>query len=126
MERFPHRRTTSRCSIVQTHTNESGAIRNLRLCPFGSLAKNPLTYIKRAVEQYDTLVLAVTQESYNLNVHKSDFTQIHEDTCVLIVNLSPYVAYIDRLNSASDPQHSCVSVRLLFNSQHWSNAPLGL
>jgi hypothetical protein len=83
--------------------NESSTVRSLRLCPFGSLAKNPLTYIGRAVEQYNTLVFAVTQESYNLNVHKSDFTQVHEDRYVLIVHLSPYVADIDRLNSANEP-----------------------
>ena len=108
------------------HTDESGTIRDMRLCPFGSLAKNPLTYIGRAAKQCNTFVLAASQESYNLNIHKSDFTQVHEYTCVLIVRLSPYVADIDRLNSASEPQDSCVSVRLLFNSQHWSNATLGL
>src|ERR1700723_2238109 len=123
---IPNQRTTLLCSIVKTHTNESGSIRNLRPYPFCSLPKNPLTYIGRAVKQYNTLVLAVTQESYNLNIHKSDFTQVHEDTYVLLVHLNAYVANIDRLNSANEPQDSCVSVRLLFNSQHWSNAPLGL
>ena len=47
--------------------NESGTVRSLRLYPFG----------------YTTLVLAVGQDSYNFNVQKSDFTQAHEDTCVL-------------------------------------------
>jgi hypothetical protein len=42
----------------------------------------------RAVEQYNTLVFAVTQESYILNVHKSDFTQVNEDTYVLIGDTS--------------------------------------
>ncbi len=118
--------TTLRCSMVRTHTNESPTIRTLRLWPFRSLAKNPLTDIGRTVKQYNTLVLAANQESYNLNVHKSDFTQVHEGTDVLIVYLSPYVADIDRLNSAKEPQDGSASARLLFNSQHWSNVPLGL
>jgi hypothetical protein len=30
------------------------------------------------------------------------------------------------LNSAKEPQDGSASARLLFNSQHWSNVPLGL
>ena len=53
---------------------------NLRLCPFGSLAKNPLANIGWAVNQYDAPVLAITQESYNLDVHESDLTQVKKRT----------------------------------------------
>jgi hypothetical protein len=72
------------------------------------------------VNQYDALVLAVTQESHNLNVHKSDFTQVQEYANTVIIHLSPDVADIGRLNSATEPQARGVSVRLLFNLQHWS------
>jgi hypothetical protein len=67
----------------------------LRLCPFGSLAKNPLANIGWAVNQYDAPVLALTQESNNLNVHKSELFQVHEYANAVIV------------------------YRLLFNPQHW-------
>ena len=87
----------------------------IRLCPFGPLAKNPLAYIERAVNQYNTLVLAVTQEPYNLNVHKSDFAQVQEYANAVIVHLSPYVTDMSGLNSAAEPQPHAVSVRLLFN-----------
>jgi hypothetical protein len=106
-------------------TNESDVIRNLRLCPFGSLAKNPLAHIRRTMNQCNPSVLAVTQESYNLNVHKSDLTQVQEHVNVVIVHLSPYVVDIGRLNSATEPQARSVSVRLLFNPQHWLTIPFG-
>jgi hypothetical protein len=38
---------------------------------------------------------------------------------VPIVHLSLYVADIGRLNSTTEPQGCSVSVRLLFNPQHW-------
>jgi hypothetical protein len=85
------------------------------LCPFGPLAKNPLAHIERTVNQYNTLVLAVTQEPYNLNVHKSDFAQVQEYANTVIVHLSPYVTDMSGLNSAAEPQPHAVSVRLLFN-----------
>src|ERR1700721_2168120 len=107
-------------ALFNCYIDESDTIRNLRLCPFGSLANNPLTYIGGAGKQYNTLVLGVAQESYNLNSHKCDFTQVHVDTYVLIVHLSPYVADVDRLNSANEPQDSCLSAHFLFNSQIWS------
>jgi hypothetical protein len=75
------------------------------------------------VNQYDAPVLALTQESNNLNVHKSDFTQVHEYADVLIVHLSPYAADIGRLNSTNEPQGRSVPVRLFFNPQHWSAIP---
>jgi hypothetical protein len=102
-----------------TYTIESETIRNVWLCPFGSLAKNPLANIGWTVDQYNAPVLALTQESNNFNVHKSDFTQVPEYADVLIVHLSLYVADIGRLNSANEPQGCGVSVRLLFNPQHW-------
>jgi hypothetical protein len=34
-----------------------------------SLAKNPLAHIGRTVKQFNPLVLAITQESYDLDVH---------------------------------------------------------
>jgi hypothetical protein len=102
-----------------TYTIESETIRNVWLCPFGSLAKNPLANIGWAVNQYDAPVFALTQESNNLNVHKSDLIQVHEYADVLIVHLSLYVADIGRLNSTTELQGSGVSVRLLFNPQHW-------
>jgi hypothetical protein len=74
----------------------------LRLCPFGLLAKNPLA-----------------QESNDFNVHKRDFTQVHEYANAVIVHLSLYVADIGRLNSTNELRGSGVSVRLLFNPQHW-------
>ena len=46
--------------------------------PFGSLAKNPLANIRWTVNQYNAPVLALAQESNDFNVHKSDFTQVHE------------------------------------------------
>jgi hypothetical protein len=102
-----------------TYAIESETIRNVWLCPFGSLAKNPLANIGWAVNQCDTPVLALTQESNNFNVHKSDFTQVYEYADVLIVHLSLYVADIGRLNSTTELQDSGVSVRLIFNPQHW-------
>jgi hypothetical protein len=81
------------------------------------LAKNPLANIGWAVNQYDAPVLALTQESNNLNVHKSDLIQVHEYANAVIVYLSPYVADIGRLNSTTEPQGCSVSVRLLFNPQ---------
>src|ERR1700723_1257985 len=88
---------------------------NIRPCPFGSLAKNPLAHIERTVNQYNTLVLAVPQEPYSLNVYKSDFTQVQYCANAVIAHLSSYVANIGRLNSATEPQAHGVSVRLLFN-----------
>ena len=60
-----------------------------------------------------------TQESNNINVHKSDLIQVHEYADVLIVHLSLYVADIGRLNSTTELQGCGLSVRLLFNPQHW-------
>jgi hypothetical protein len=57
-----------------------------------------------AVNQYDAPVLALTQESNNLNVHKSDLIQVHEYANAVIVYLSPYVADIGRLNSTTELQ----------------------
>jgi hypothetical protein len=71
------------------------------------------------VNQYDAPVIAFTQESNNLNVHKSDLIQVHEYANAVIVYLSPYVADISRLNSTTEPQGCNVSIRLLFNPQHW-------
>jgi hypothetical protein len=71
------------------------------------------------VNQYNAPVLALTQESNDFNVHKSDFTQVHEYADVLIVHLSLYVADIGRLNPTTELQGCSVSVRLLFNPQHW-------
>ena len=93
------RRERNRYPLLESHT-----IRNLRLCPFGSLAKNPLANIGWAVNQYDAPVLALTQESNNLNVHKSDLIQVHEYANAVIVYLSPYAADIGRLNSTTGPQ----------------------
>jgi hypothetical protein len=76
----------------------------LRLCPFGSLAKNPLANIGWAGNQYDAPILALTQDSNNLNVHKSDLIQVHEYANAVIVYLSPYAADIVRLNSTTGPQ----------------------
>ena len=78
-----HRRENSIARTARLERNryplvESHSIRNLRLCPFGSLAKNPLANIGWAVNQYDAPVLGLSQESNNLNVHKSDFTWVHE------------------------------------------------
>jgi len=98
---------------------ESHTIRNLRLFPFGSLTKNPLANIRWAVYQYDVPVLALTQESNKLYVHKSDLIRVHEYANAVIVYLSPYVVDIGRLNSTTEPQGRSVSVRLLFNPQHW-------
>jgi hypothetical protein len=56
------------------------------------------------VNQYNAPALALTQESNNFNVHKSDFTQVHEYADVLIVHLSLYVADIGRLNSTTELQ----------------------
>src|ERR1700733_14536017 len=119
-----HRRENSIARTARLERNryplvESHSIRNLRLCPFGSLAKNPLANIGWAVNQYDAPVLALTQESNNLNVHKSDLIQVHEYANAVIVHLSLYVADIGRLNSTTEPQGCSVSVRLLFNPQHW-------
>jgi len=108
------RRERNRYPLLESHT-----IRNLRLCPFGSLAKNPLANIGWAVNQYDARVLALTQESNNLNVHNSDLIQVHEYANAVIVYLSPYVADIGRLNSTTEPQGCSGSVRLPFNPQHW-------
>jgi hypothetical protein len=58
------RRERNRYPLLESHT-----IRNLRLCPFGSLAKNPLANIGCAVNQRDAPVLALTQESHNLDAH---------------------------------------------------------
>ena len=69
---------TARRERNRYHLLESHAIRNLRLCPFGSLAKNALANIGWAVNQYDAPVLALAQESNDLNVHKSDLTQVYE------------------------------------------------
>jgi hypothetical protein len=41
----------------------------------------------------------------------------------VIVHLSPYAADIGRLNSANEPQGHSVSVRIIFNPQHWSTIP---
>jgi hypothetical protein len=76
------------------------------------------------VNQYSPLVLAIAQESYNLDVHESDLTQVKEDVNTVIVHLSPYAADIGRLNSANEPQGCSVSFRLLFNPQHWSAIPV--
>jgi hypothetical protein len=57
-------------------------------------------------------VLALTQES-------NDLIQVHEHANAVIVYLSPYVADVGRLNSTTEPQACNVSVRLLFNPQHW-------
>jgi hypothetical protein len=122
---IPYQRTRLPCSIVRMYTNESGVIRNLRLRPFGSLAKNPLAHIGRAVNQYNAFILAVTQKSYDLNVHKSDFAQVEDYANSVIIHLSPYVADIRRLNSPTEPQARGVSARLLFNPQHWSTIPFG-
>jgi hypothetical protein len=59
---------------------------------------------KGTVNQYNAPALALTQESNNFNVHKSDFTQVHEYADVLIVHLSLYVADIGRLNSNTELQ----------------------
>jgi hypothetical protein len=75
------------------------------------------------VNQYNPLVLAITQESYNLDAHQSDLTQVKEDVNTVIVHLSPYAADIGRSNSANKPQGCSVSVRLFFNPQHWSAIP---
>jgi hypothetical protein len=93
------RRERNRHPLLESHT-----IRNLLLCPFGSLAKNLLANIGGAVNQYDAPVLALTQESNNLNVHKSDLIQVHEYANAVIVYLSPYVADIGRLNSTTELQ----------------------
>jgi hypothetical protein len=77
------------------------------------------------VNQYNAFILAVTQESYDLNVHKSDFTQVEDYANAIIVHLSPYVADMGGLNSATEPQVHGVSVRLPFNLQHWSTIPFG-
>ena len=90
----------------------------IRLCPFGPLAKNPLAHVGRAVDQYNALILGVTQESYDLNVHKSDFAQVEDYANAVIIHLSPYVADMGGLNPATEPQAHGVSVRLLFNLQH--------
>jgi hypothetical protein len=45
-----------------TYTIESETIRNVWLCPFGSLAKNPLANIGWTVNQYNGPALALTQE----------------------------------------------------------------
>jgi hypothetical protein len=84
-----------------------------------SLAKNPLANKGSAMKQYDAPVLALTQESNDLNVHKSDLIQVHEYANAVIVYLTPYVADIGRLNSTTEPRGCSVSVRLLFNPQHW-------
>jgi hypothetical protein len=42
----------------------------------------------------------IIQESYNLDVHQSDLTQVKEDVNTVIVHLSPYAVDIGRLNSA--------------------------
>jgi hypothetical protein len=55
-------------------------------------------------EPYNAPALALTQESNNFNVHKSDSTQLHEYADVLIVHLSLYVADIGRLNSTTELQ----------------------
>src|SRR5580692_169095 len=102
------RRERNRYPLLESHT-----IRNLRLCPFGSLAKNPLANIGWAGNQYDAPVLALTQESNNLNVHKSDLIQVHEYANAVIVYLSPYAADIGKLNSTTGPQGLWCSVRLL-------------
>jgi hypothetical protein len=49
---------------------------------------DPQTYLHNAP------ALALTQESNNFNVHKSDFTQVHEYADVLIVHFRLYVADI--------------------------------
>jgi hypothetical protein len=64
------------------------------------------------VNQYDAPVLALTQESNNLNVHKSDLIQVQEYAHAVIVYLRRYVADIGRLNSTTEPQGCSVSVRL--------------
>ena len=69
------RREQNRYPLLEPHT-----IRNLRLCLFGLLAKNPLANIGWAVNQYDAPVLALTQESNNLNVHKSDFSGANSES----------------------------------------------
>jgi hypothetical protein len=113
--------TGERRYLVQSlaYTIESETNRNMWLCPFGSLAKNPLANIAWAVNQYDAPVLALTQELNNLNIDKSDLIQVHEYANAVIVYLRPYVADIDRLNSTTEPQGCSVSVRVLFNPQHW-------
>jgi hypothetical protein len=85
------------------------------MCPFGPLANYPLAHKERAVHKYNTPILAVTQESNNLNVHKSDFIQVQDYANGVIVYLSPYVVDIGRLNSATEPQPCSVSGRFLFN-----------
>jgi hypothetical protein len=87
----------------------------LSLCPFGPLANNPLAHKERAVHKYNAPILAVTQESNNLNVHKNDFIQVQDYANGVIVHLSPYVVDIRRLNSATEPQPGSVSGRFLFN-----------
>ena len=98
------RRERNRYPLLESHT-----IRNLRLCPFGSLAKNPLANIGWAVNQYDAPVLALTQESNSLNVHKSDLVQGHEYANAVMVYLSPYVADIRRLYSTTEPRGCSVA-----------------
>jgi hypothetical protein len=49
-------------------------------------------------------VLALTQESNNLNVHNCDLVHLQEYANAVIVYLSPYVADIGRLNSTTEPQ----------------------
>ena len=64
---------------------------------------------------YNAPIFAITQESHDLNVHKSDFSQVQEYANAVIVHLSPYVVNVTRLNTATEPQPRSVSVMLLFN-----------
>src|ERR1700678_1832255 len=95
------------------------------LCPFSALATNPLAHIWRAVNQYNPFILAVTQESYNLNVHESDFPQVEDYANTVIIHLFSYVADMGGLNSATEPQNHGMSVRFVFDLQHWSTIPFG-
>jgi hypothetical protein len=52
---------------------------------FSPFAKNPLTDLGRAANRYNALIFTVTQESYGLNVHKSDFAQVDDYANAVIV-----------------------------------------
>ena len=72
--------------------------------PLRLAREESLANIGWTVNQYNPPVLALAQESNDFNVHKSDFTQVHEYADVLIVHLSLYVADIGRLNSNTELQ----------------------
>jgi hypothetical protein len=65
------------------------------------------------VNQYNPFILAVTQESYNLNVHESDLPQVEDYANAVIIHLISYVADMGGLNSATEPQNHGMSVRFL-------------